>query len=297
VSGIARDAVGGDADLPSVIVWDLETVPDLSGYATAKGLFGQNSECVREDMGDKFPKHIYHSIVCIGAVIAHFEGGSWMVDAIGAPHVGERSERELIVAFVDKIAELRPQLVTFNGNGFDLPVLRYRAMIHGVSAPGLACRPYFKRYSSDALDLCDELSSFSANAKVKLDELCKILGFAGKPTEIDGSEVETYFKEGRIEEIAAYCETDVVNTFRVWLRYELFCGRIVPSSYEKTEANLAAFVRSHSFSKPHLTELLEPRATNGSAETTIKQAVQFSTSGSGGGVGCAENISTGTVSR
>jgi 3'-5' exonuclease len=53
-----------------------------------------------------------------------------------------------------------PQLVTFNGNGFDLPVLRYRAMIHAISAPGLAERSYFNRHTEDALDLCDALSSF-----------------------------------------------------------------------------------------------------------------------------------------
>jgi predicted PolB exonuclease-like 3'-5' exonuclease len=242
--------------VPSVIVWDLETVPDVNGYAAVKGLLGQNDERIREDMGDKFPKHIYHSIVCIGAVVAHLQGDSWVIDAIGAPHLGERTEKELIAAFVDKIAEIRPQLVTFNGNSFDLPVLRYRAMIHGLSAPGLACRPYFKRYSSDALDLCDELSSFSVNAKVKLDELSKILGFAGKPTDIDGGEVETYFKEGRIRAIAAYCEGDVVNTYRVWLRYELFCGRLSAASYEASETNLAAFVRSNTSSKPHLKEFL-----------------------------------------
>jgi predicted PolB exonuclease-like 3'-5' exonuclease len=96
-------------------------------------------------IGDKFPKHIYHSIVCIGALVAHRENDYWAVDALGAPHVGERTEKELIQAFVDKIAELNPQLVTFNGNSFDLPVLRYRAMINGISAPGLAARPYFNR--------------------------------------------------------------------------------------------------------------------------------------------------------
>jgi predicted PolB exonuclease-like 3'-5' exonuclease len=53
------------------------------------------------------------------------------VDALGAPHVGERSEKALISSFVDRIAQLTPQLVTFNGTSFDLPVLRYRAMVHG----------------------------------------------------------------------------------------------------------------------------------------------------------------------
>jgi predicted PolB exonuclease-like 3'-5' exonuclease len=79
-------------------------------------------------MGDKFPRHIYHSIICIGALIAHREPGRWVVDALGAPHVGEQSEKALISSFVDRIAELTPQLITFNGSSFGLPVLRYRAM-------------------------------------------------------------------------------------------------------------------------------------------------------------------------
>src|SRR5262245_16101580 len=118
----------------SVVVWDLETIPDLPGFATANNLVGLGEDAVRAALGDKFPKHIYHSIVCIGAVVAHRESQCWTVDAIGAPHVGERPERQLIAAFVDKIAQLRPQLVTFNGNSFDLPVLRYRAMINKVPA-------------------------------------------------------------------------------------------------------------------------------------------------------------------
>lgn len=85
--------------MPSVIVWDLETVPDLNGYARAKGLTGLSDDQVREDLGEKFPKHIYHSIVCIGAVVAHFSEG-WVVDAVGAPHLGERSEKDLISGFV-----------------------------------------------------------------------------------------------------------------------------------------------------------------------------------------------------
>src|SRR5262245_4563932 len=99
-----------------VIIWDIETIPDLQGCAAANYLVGKTEAEIREAMGDKFPKHIYHSIVCIGALVAHREDYKWAVDAIGAPHIGERSEKQLVRAFVGKIADLKPQLVTFNGN-------------------------------------------------------------------------------------------------------------------------------------------------------------------------------------
>jgi predicted PolB exonuclease-like 3'-5' exonuclease len=68
---------------PSLIVWDLETVPDLGGFAAANDLVGKSDVEVREAIGDKFPKHIYHAIVCIGALIAHWEQDHWAVDAVG----------------------------------------------------------------------------------------------------------------------------------------------------------------------------------------------------------------------
>jgi predicted PolB exonuclease-like 3'-5' exonuclease len=236
----------------SVIVWDLETVPDLRGFAAANGLVGKTDEEVREAIGDKFPKHIYHSIVCIGALVARRGDDHWAVEALGAPHVGERTEKELISAFVGKIAELSPHLVTFNGNGFDLPVLRYRAMIHSVSAPGLAERSYFNRYTEDALDLCDALSSFSSGARATLNEISKIMGMPGKPDGIDGGQVEKYFREGRIKEIAEYCESDVVNTYRVWLRYELFRGRLTDAGHRASEDTLFEWIRQREGSKQHL---------------------------------------------
>ena len=203
--------------------------------------------------GDKFPKHIYHSIICIGALVAHRgDGGLWSVNALGAPHVGERPEKELIASFVDKIAALSPQLVTFNGSSFDLPVLRYRAMVHGVAAPGLAMRPYFHRYTEDAVDLCDVLSSFSPQAKVTLHELCRVMGLPGKPDGISGAEVEKYYCDGHIREIAEYCESDVLNTYRVWLRHELFRGRLSDAEFQASEANLIEFVRARSTAKPYL---------------------------------------------
>jgi predicted PolB exonuclease-like 3'-5' exonuclease len=229
---------------PSVIVWDLETVPDLPGFAAANDLVGKRDADIREALGNRFPKHIYHTIICIGALVAHRESNHWTVDALGAPHVGERTEKQLIGAFCERIAELMPQLVTFNGNSFDLPVLRYRAMIHGVAAPGLAARPYFNRYTEDAVDLCDILSSFAPHTKASLNELSKIMGMPGKPEGMDGNEVERYFLEGKIKQIAEYCETDVVNTYRIWLRYELFRGRLTDAEFQTTETNLIEFVKA-----------------------------------------------------
>ena len=246
--------------MPYVIVWDIETVPDLVGFAAANGHDGKADDEIRAELGNKFPKHIYHSIICIGALIAHRDSDHWVVEALGAPYVGERSEKELIAAFVDRIAELKPQLVTFNGSSFDLPVLRYRAMVHKVTAIGLSARPYFHRYTDDAVDLCDVLSSFSAGAKCTLHELCRVMGLPGKPSGINGAEVAKYFREGRLREIADYCESDIVNTYRVWLRHELFRGTLAHVGLEASEAILQEFIDTRISTKPHLRELIATRS-------------------------------------
>jgi predicted PolB exonuclease-like 3'-5' exonuclease len=160
------------------------------------------------------------------------------VEVLGAPHIGQRTEKELIESLVAKIGQLSPQLVSFNGCGFDLPVLRYRGMIHEVFAPGMHNRAYYHRYTEDNVDLCDVLSSFSYGAKVKLDELSRIMGLPGKPDGIDGSQVEAYFNAGGIQEIADYCRSDVVNTYRLWLRHELFRGRLDEAQFRHSEDDL-----------------------------------------------------------
>lgn len=224
-----------------IMVWDLETVPDLEGYARANGLIGRSPEEIRTAIGPDFPKLIYHSIVCIGALVASRRSNGYEVQVVGAPHIGQRTEKELIEAFTGKIAQVSPKLVTFNGAAFDLPVLRYRAMIHGVFAPGMHNRAYYHRYTDDCVDLCDVLSSFSYGGKVKLDELSWIMGLSGKPGGMDGSQVEACYNAGRIQEIADYCKSDVVNTYRLWLRHELFCGRLDRAQFEFSEND--AFIR------------------------------------------------------
>jgi predicted PolB exonuclease-like 3'-5' exonuclease len=239
-----------------IIVWDIETIPDLKGFAAANGYDGKSDDEIRSAMGDKFPKHIYHLIICIGALIAHRDNDRWIVDSLGVHHIGQRSERKLIASFVNRIAELSPQLITFNGTEFDLPVLRYRAMMHRLSASGLSVRPYFHRYMDDAIDLCDVLCSFSTHRRASLHEICRVMGLPGKPDGIRGEDVERYHREGRIQEIADYCESDVVNTYQLWLRYELFCGKLTEAGFQASEANLTEFIKARGNTKPHLTDLV-----------------------------------------
>jgi predicted PolB exonuclease-like 3'-5' exonuclease len=236
----------------SIIVWDLETVPDLAAAARMLDMGNSSEAEVREALGTGFPKHPLHKIACIGALIASRRPEGWRIDALGAPHIGERSEAKLIGDFIEKIGELRPQLITFNGHSFDLPVLRYRAMVNRIGARGLQVRPYFHRYGDDALDLCDVLGSYVQGAKVKLDEVSKILGLTGKPEGVDGSRVEEMVLAGQIEEVARYCETDVLNTYRVWLVYQLFRGSITGNEIDWSEAQIRDFVSTHKASNAHL---------------------------------------------
>jgi len=236
----------------SVIVWDLETVPDLAAAARMLDLGNATEAEVRQALGAGFPKHPLHKIVCIGALVASRQPEGWRIDALGAPHVGERTEGELISAFVERIGQLRPQLITFNGHSFDLPVLRYRAMVNRIAAGGLQVRPYFHRYADDALDVCDALGSFAPGAKAKLDEISKILGLAGKPEGVDGSRVEAMVLAGQIEEVARYCESDVLNTYRVWLVYELFRGSFTLKELDWSEAQIRDFVATRKSANPHL---------------------------------------------
>ena len=94
----------------------------------------------------------------------------------------------------------------------------------------------------DAIDLCDALSSFSSQSKATLHELSRIMGLPGKPKGFGGGEMERYFHEGKIKEIADYCEGDVVNTYRLWQRYEQFRGTLSQDAFEASERNLTDFM-------------------------------------------------------
>jgi 3'-5' exonuclease len=227
-----------------VLVFDLEAVPDVKAFAVAEKLEQHPDWSVRKQMGEKVARQLFQRIICIGALLAERDAESvWHVRSIEAPHAGEHSERDLIRNFVDAMAAAQsPRLVSFNGHTFDLPVLRYRAMMHAVPAPALEARRYFDRAGTDSIDLCDLLSAQERHARASLDELSRVLGLPGKPAGVDGAAVETMFAEGRHAEIAAYCRGDVLSTYRIWLRYELFCGRLREAAFEASEADLGVFL-------------------------------------------------------
>jgi 3'-5' exonuclease len=127
-------------------------------------------------------------------------------------------------------------------------------MAHGAEAPGLSLRPYFNR-SPKTRSIC-AMYCLSSQAKASLHELCRVMGLPGKPNGMKGAEVEKYYRDGHIREVAEYCESDVLNTYRVWLRYELFRGRLSDADFQASEANLIEFVKARGNTKPHLANLM-----------------------------------------
>jgi predicted PolB exonuclease-like 3'-5' exonuclease len=231
------------------IVFDLETIPDIEGARRVFDMPNATDVEVREafpknkDGECKFPKLPLHKVVCIGWLTAELKPEGWEVAAIHAPHIGEHSEASIITTFVNDVGTLRPKLISFNGTAFDLPVLRYRAMINRIEAPGFNMPQYFKRYGDDSVDLCDVLSSFNNNGRATLDEISKVLGLPGKPDGVNGSQVEKFVNEGRIGEVATYCKSDLLNTYLIWLRTELFCGAITIQQLEWSEAQAYHFAK------------------------------------------------------
>jgi predicted PolB exonuclease-like 3'-5' exonuclease len=142
------------------------------------------------------------------------------------------------------VEKFTPQIVSWNGGGFDLPVLHYRGLMHGIVAPrywdmgegdyrdsrDFKWNNYISRYHNRHLDLMDLLAMYQPRASVPLDELAKLCGFPGK-LGMDGSAVWGAWQAGKIDEIRDYCETDVVNTYLVFLRYQLMRGAVSTTEY------------------------------------------------------------------
>jgi len=221
--------------MPTLVVWDVKTVPDLQVFAAASGLATENDKEIRDAMGPEASNPLYRSIICIGQLIAHLAADRWTVDSVYADHVASKSEQELIKQFFATIADLKPQLVTFSGSSS----LEYRAMRHKLAMPQYLPELH-NPYALDDLALCDILSP--SPQRIKLRELCAALGlhFDG----LNDDNVEKYFHQKRNREIAECCESEVANIFRIWLRRELLQGRLSNYGFQRSEETLGGFNRA-----------------------------------------------------
>ena len=255
------------------LVFDIETIPDLAGFAAVNGIdsaalpaseFAEMALLARrQKTGSDFMPHHLHRIVAISCVLrsADPHGGDQLrVWSLGEPDSGEA---ELIQRFFDGIERYSPQLVSWNGGGFDLPVLHYRGLIHGVAATRywdwgdddkeFKWNNYLNRYHTRHLDLMDVLAMFQARANAPLDQMAKLCGFPGK-LGMDGSKVLEAYQNGELAAIRNYCETDVMNTWLVYLRFQKMRGALTDAAYAAEIELARATVAAHD--APHWHEFL-----------------------------------------
>ena len=174
------------------------------------------------------------------------------------------AEPELIRRFFDGIERYAPQLVSWNGGGFDLPVLNHRSLIYGVSASrywdwgeddrDFRFNNYLNRYHTRHLDLMDVLASFQLRAGAGLHAMARLCGFPGK-LGFDGAEVYSAYAAGKIEAIRRYCETDALNTYLLYLRFQQIRGVFSAGQYA-AEISLARDKIAAS-KEPHWREFID----------------------------------------
>jgi len=252
----------------TILVFDIETIPDvdagrklydlkgLSDEDTASALFALR----RAKVGNDFLPHYLQKVVAISLVLAN--SSNLKVWSLGDEN---SDEKEIITRFFAGIDKHTPTLVSWNGSGFDLPVLHYRALLHGITAQnywetGENQQPfrfnnYLNRFHYRHLDLMDVLAGYQNKAFAPLDDISTMLGFPGKMG-MSGDKVWEQYLAKNLKGIRDYCETDVLNTYCVFLRFELMRGTINMNEYEKEIDRLRNYLNSEK-SKPHLHEFLE----------------------------------------
>ncbi|WP_300353250.1 3'-5' exonuclease [uncultured Alcanivorax sp.] len=251
----------------NVLVFDIETIPDLDGGRRIYDLDGLSDKDTasallnlrRQENGTEFLRLHLHRIVAISVVLRSTQGIK--VWSLGDE---DSTEKELIERFYDGIDRFSPNLVSWNGGGFDLPVLHYRALKHGVQArrywetgnedTSFKWNNYLSRYHQRHLDLMDQLALFNARANAPLDQIATLLGFPGKMG-MSGGKVFDAFQEGNLKGIRDYCETDVLNTWLVYLRFQLMRGELDPTGYEQELTLLQDYLKAEGH--PHFLGFLE----------------------------------------
>ena len=259
----------------SILVFDIETIPDDS---CCENLTGEKPNDINEarekliqyhleitDGKNSFLRQPFHKIVAISFLLCDVvsKNGYETYDLVELRSGGtiDSKEYDLISGFFSFIEKHKPRLISFNGRTFDIPVLKYRAMMHLIQSryfylSGDKWNNYNQRYSSDwHCDLLEVLSDYGASARVKMHEVCAILGIPGK-FGLDGSKVLSMHDEGKVKQIRDYCETDVINTYIIYLRFMHHTGRISMKSYDYAIEKLVDYLYNESKDRPHLQEFL-----------------------------------------
>lgn len=210
--------------MPVHLVLDIETIPD--------------PELPRLDESDKVPPPPFNQIVTLGCLLLE----DWVPRRLGV--VGEgKPEAEMLADFALWLDGRKPTVVTWNGRGFDMPVITSRALRHGVPMPWwFQDRNTRYRYSTEGhFDLMDFLADFGATKNARLDVYAKLVGFPGK-VGVDGSQVAPMVHAGKLEEVNAYCLCDVAQTAAIFLRVELLRGALDKARYRELARGLLAFI-------------------------------------------------------
>lgn len=271
---------------PNLFVFDVETIPDTEATERLLGLDAgvYDPQSLRDSLAqyhleitngkNDFPRQPFHKVVAISFLTAEIhrdeEHESYVLRELRSGGREDASERDLLMGFFQHLERIKPRLVTFNGRGFDLPVLKYRAMKHGITASWLhqagdKWNHYGHRYSTDwHCDLVEVLSDHGASARVKLNEVCSVFGIPGK-METEGADVATLYDAGGLSAIRDYCELDVLNTYLVYLRYMLHTDRSTRAAHDQAINDVLAMIDREGAERPHLTEFREhwERACNG----------------------------------
>jgi predicted PolB exonuclease-like 3'-5' exonuclease len=247
-------------------VFDIETVPDVALGRRLYGLEGLSDEQVakamfalrRQGSGGDFLPLEQHRVVAISCVLRSRDGLTvWSLGEPGTP------EAELVQRFYDGIEKYSPDLVSWNGSGFDLPVLTYRALLHGVQAarfwetgeedPSFRYNNYLSRYHWRHTDLMDVLSSFQGRGRASLSNMATLLGLPGK-LGFDGSQVWEAFQAGNLVGIRRYCETDVLNTWLIWLRFAQLRAALSREQHAEELTRVKNYLRASP--EPHFAQFL-----------------------------------------
>ena len=250
----------------NVLVFDIETVPDvdlgralyglqgLEDAAVAKAMFSQQ----RASSGTEFLPHLQQRVVAISCVLRTRD--QLRVWSLGDLDSGEP---ELLARFFDGVEKYLPDLVSWNGGGFDLPVLHYRALKAGVQAPrywetgdedsSFRYNNYLSRYHWRHLDLMDVIAGFQPRARASLADTASLLGFPGK-LGFSGAQVWDAWLEGKLVAVRRYCETDVLNTYLIFLRFQLLRGNLDAVGLEREYERVRALLRNSG--EPHHAEFL-----------------------------------------